>query len=116
MAGAVTPTRSRCCCTRAVRPASRRRPCSDTGTSRPMSLLPDVGFVNAYGLTETSSTIAVLGPDDHQAAFASSDPTARARLGSVGRPLPSVEVTIRDPDGNEVTAGDGGEIWVRGEQ
>jgi long-chain acyl-CoA synthetase len=30
-----------------------------------LELLPNVGFVNAYGLTETSSTIAVLTPDDH---------------------------------------------------
>ena len=29
---------------------------------RALDLLPDVGFVNAYGLTETSSTIAVLSP------------------------------------------------------
>ena len=83
---------------------------------RAMALLPDVGFVNAYGLTETSSTIAVLGPDDHRAAFASSDTSARARLASVGQPLPSVEVTIRDPDGTEVPPGEPGEIWVRGEQ
>jgi acyl-CoA synthetase (AMP-forming)/AMP-acid ligase II len=83
---------------------------------RAMTLLPDVGFVNAYGLTETSSTIAVLGPDDHRAAFASDDADVRARLGSVGQPLPSVEVTIRDPEGNEVATGDSGEIWVRGEQ
>ena len=66
---------------------------------RAMSLLPDVGFVNAYGLTETSSTIAVLGPDDHRAAYGSTEPEARRRLGSVGQPLPSVEVTIRDLDG-----------------
>ena len=64
---------------------------------RAMELLPHVGFVNAYGLTETSSTIAVLGPDDHRAAFASDDPAVRARLGSVGRPLPSVELEIRGP-------------------
>jgi acyl-CoA synthetase (AMP-forming)/AMP-acid ligase II len=72
---------------------------------RAMRLLPAVGFVNAYGLTETSSTIALLDPDDHRTAFASADPAVRARLGSVGRALPSVEVAIRD-----------GEIWVRGEQ
>ena len=83
---------------------------------RAMALLPDVGFVNAYGLTETSSTIAVLGPDDHRAAFASTDPAVRARLGSVGQPLPSVEVTIRDPYGEHVAVGEPGEIWVRGEQ
>src|SRR6476646_10300156 len=33
-----------------------------------LELLPGVGFVNAYGLTETSSTIAVLTPDDHRVA------------------------------------------------
>ena len=83
---------------------------------RAMSLLPDVGFVNAYGLTETSSTVAVLGPEDHRAAFASAEASARQRLGSVGQPLPSIEVTIRDLDGNEVPVGEPGEIWVRGEQ
>ena len=62
-------------------------------------LLPHVDFVNAYGLTETSSTIAVLGPDDHRAAIASDDPAVRRRLGSVGRPLPTLEVTIRDTYG-----------------
>src|SRR5690606_8709285 len=36
-----------------------------------LELLPDVGFVNAYGLTDTSSTIAVLGPEDHRIALAS---------------------------------------------
>lgn len=83
---------------------------------RAMGLLPGVGFVNAYGLTETSSTIALLGPDDHREAFASDDPAVRARLGSVGRPLSNVEVSIRDPDGTPLGAGERGEIWVRGEQ
>ena len=50
--------------------------------------MPQVDLVNAYGLTETSSTIAMLTPDDHREAFASDDPAVRARLGSVGRPLP----------------------------
>ena len=65
---------------------------------------PDTDFVNAYGLTETSSTIAVLGPDDHRAALAG-DERARQRLSSAGRLVPGIEVDIRD-----------GEIWVRGEQ
>ena len=83
---------------------------------RALRLLPDVGFVNAYGLTETSSTIALLGPDDHRVAFASDDPAVRARLGSVGQPLPTVEVSIRDAGGEPVPIGERGEIWVRGEQ
>ncbi|HET6949212.1 MAG TPA: AMP-binding protein [Acidimicrobiales bacterium] len=83
---------------------------------RAMALLPHVGFVNAYGLTETSSTIALLGPDDHRTAFASDDPAVRARLASVGRPLPTVEVSIRDATGEPLGPGERGEIWVRGEQ
>ncbi|WP_040796397.1 class I adenylate-forming enzyme family protein [Nocardia higoensis] len=83
---------------------------------RAMRLLPEVGFVNAYGLTETSSTISILGPEDHRAAWASDVPEVRARLGSVGQPLPSIELEIRDQDGNPVPAGEPGEVYVRGEQ
>jgi fatty-acyl-CoA synthase len=83
---------------------------------RAMTLLPNVNFVNAYGLTETSSTVAVLGPDDHRDAFGSDDPAVRARLGSVGQPLPTLELEIRDPMGNVVATGESGEIYVRGEQ
>jgi acyl-CoA synthetase (AMP-forming)/AMP-acid ligase II len=78
--------------------------------------LPHVDLVNAYGLTETSSTIAMLTPDDHREAFASDDPAVRARLASVGRPLPMLEVEVRGAEGEAVPAGEKGEIWVRGEQ
>ena len=81
-----------------------------------MALFPGTDFTNAYGLTETSSTIAVFTPDDHRAAAASGDPAVRRRLVSVGRPLPSVEVEIRDEDGKPVAAGERGEVHVRGEQ
>ena len=83
---------------------------------RAMRLLEGLDLVNAYGLTETSSTVAVLGPDDHREAFGSNDPVVRERLGSVGRVLPGVELTIRDPEGQPVPDGERGEIWVRGEQ
>jgi acyl-CoA synthetase (AMP-forming)/AMP-acid ligase II len=83
---------------------------------RALALLPRVEFVNAYGLTETASTIAVLGPDEHRAAVASDDPAVRRRLGSVGRPLPTVEVEIRDPAGGVLAPGREGELWVRGDQ
>jgi len=81
-----------------------------------LEMLPHTAFVNAYGLTETSSTVALLGPEDHRKALASDDPGVRARLGSAGRPLPTIEVSIRDGDGNEVAVGEPGEVWVRGEQ
>jgi len=83
---------------------------------RALKMLPQVDFVNAYGLTETSSTIAVLGPDDHRLAIASEDPAIRRRLGSVGQPLPSLEVEIRGPEGELLPAGEMGEVYVRGEQ
>ncbi|MFV9635564.1 class I adenylate-forming enzyme family protein [Mycobacterium neumannii] len=81
-----------------------------------LSLLPEVGFVNAYGLTETSSTIAVLGPDDHREALASSDEAILRRLGSVGQPVPGIEVQIRNADGEVLGPGETGELFVRGEQ
>jgi acyl-CoA synthetase (AMP-forming)/AMP-acid ligase II len=81
-----------------------------------LELLPAVGFVNAYGLTETSSTIAVLTPDDHRVALGSDDDAVAKRLGSVGRPVPSIEVQIRGEDGTVLGAGETGELFVRGEQ
>jgi acyl-CoA synthetase (AMP-forming)/AMP-acid ligase II len=60
--------------------------------------------------------VAVLTPDDHRAAIGSDDPHVRRRLGSVGRPLPSLELEIRGPDGEVLPAGVSGEVHVRGEQ
>ncbi|MGA9490078.1 MAG: AMP-binding protein [Mycobacterium sp.] len=81
-----------------------------------LALLPQVGFVNAYGLTETSSTIAVLTPDDHREAHTASDPAVVRRLSSVGQPVPSIEVQIRDENGTVLGPGETGELFVRGEQ
>lgn len=81
---------------------------------RVMTMLPDVDLTNAYGLTETSSTIAVLGPDDHRAARAG-DPVAVGRLASAGKVLPTVEVEIRGESGR-AAPGETGEVWVRGDQ
>jgi long-chain acyl-CoA synthetase len=83
---------------------------------RALELLPDVGFVNAYGLTETSSTIAVLTPDDHRQAQAAADAAVVKRLGSVGQPVPGIEVQIRDETGRVLGPGQTGELFVRGDQ
>jgi acyl-CoA synthetase (AMP-forming)/AMP-acid ligase II len=77
---------------------------------------PEVDFVNAYGLTETSSTIAVLGPADHRAASTSADPAVRARLASVGHPIPGVDLEVRDERGRPLPTGRTGRIHVRGPQ
>ncbi|MDQ2637132.1 MAG: fatty acid--CoA ligase family protein, partial [Actinomycetota bacterium] len=81
-----------------------------------LGLLPNVGFVNAYGLTETSSTIAVLSPDDHRAAIDADDDAVARRLGSVGQPVPGIELQIRSENGDVLGAGETGELFVRGDQ
>jgi acyl-CoA synthetase (AMP-forming)/AMP-acid ligase II len=84
--------------------------------ARALELFPHAGFTNAYGLTETSSTIALLDADEHRTAHASDDAAVRARLGSVGRPLPTVQIEIRDEEGKPLPVGERGEIYVRGDQ
>jgi acyl-CoA synthetase (AMP-forming)/AMP-acid ligase II len=86
-----------------------------TVIERALQLFPDAGFVNAYGLTETSSTIALLGPDDHRAAR-DGDAAARARLRSAGRVIPGIEAEIRGEDGTVLPVGQAGELWIRGDQ
>lgn len=83
---------------------------------RALDLLPHVDFVNAYGLTETSSTVSILTPDDHRTFHRHPTPAGRMRLGSVGRPLPTIELQISDTAGDPLAAGQVGEIWVRGPQ
>lgn len=71
---------------------------------RAMTALPHVAFANVFGQTETLGAYTTLMPDDHR------DP---ARAGSVGRPLPGVEVRVVDPDtGSDVEIGTVGELWV----
>src|SRR6185295_2627914 len=78
------------------------------------SFPPTTGFVNAFGQTETTSTLTVLGPEDHRL---SGDPqtveTKLRRLTSIGRPLPDVELRIAGDDGAALPAGAVGEILVR---
>lgn len=81
-----------------------------------LDLLPEVGFVNAYGLTETSSTIAVLTPSDHRVAHRATHESVAKRLGSVGRPVPGIEVQIRGDDSTALGPGEPGELFVRGDQ
>ncbi|MCR9091706.1 class I adenylate-forming enzyme family protein [Algiphilus sp.] len=83
---------------------------------RAMQLLPQVDFTNAYGLTETSSTVAVLGPDDHRLAIASDDPKIRRRLSSAGQPTGAVEIQIRDEDNTVLGPEEAGLVFVRGPQ
>jgi len=83
---------------------------------RAMELLPHVNFTNAYGLTETSATICMLGPDDHREAFGSDDPAVRRRLSSAGRPIPTIELEVRSEEGTVCGPEEVGLVYVRGDQ
>ena len=83
---------------------------------RALRIFPNTGFVNAYGLTETASSVAVLGPEDHRSAFTAEDEAGRDRLGSVGRALPGIEIEIRSEEDEPIPAGETGLVFVRGGQ
>jgi len=58
---------------------------------------------NGYGLTETTSAVVVnTGPD------------YLAQPDSVGRPVPTADVRIVADDGQDLSIGEVGELWVRG--
>jgi long-chain acyl-CoA synthetase len=59
--------------------------------------------VEGYGLTEASPVVCI-------------NPFMKPKLGTVGLPVPSTEVSIRDDAGNPVAVGGEGEVWVRGPQ
>lgn len=73
-----------------------------------------MGFSGAYGQTETNSTVAVLGPDDHRMEGTVEEIEAKQRrLFSVGKPLPDVEVRIVNEAGNEAGPNVTGEVHLR---
>ncbi len=75
---------------------------------------PSVRFFNAFGQTETASTVTALGPDDHRLDGPPEQVERRLRhLASVGRPLPDVEVRILDAEGRPLPPGQVGEIAIR---
>jgi fatty-acyl-CoA synthase len=63
-------------------------------------------FIQVYGMTETTGTIAMLPPEDH-------DPDGNERMRSAGKPLPGVEIRIVNGAGGDVATREVGEIWTR---
>jgi long-chain acyl-CoA synthetase len=59
--------------------------------------------IQGYGLTETSPLITLVEPKN-----------AEAKMGSIGRAVPRVEVKIVDENDKEVAMGEAGEIITRG--
>ena len=79
--------------------------------------LPGVHFINAFGQTETASTITMLPPEDHVLEGSPEEVELKLkRLASIGKPLDDVEVCIVDDAGDDVSVGETGEIVARGER
>ena len=80
-----------------------------------ISKFPDSLFINAFGQTETASTITMLPPEDHLLDGSPDEiETKLNRLTSIGKPLDDVEVAIVDEEGQRVSEGETGEIVARG--
>ncbi len=80
-----------------------------------IDLLPHARFINAFGQTETASTITMLSPEDHVLEGDPDEIEKRLRrLTSVGKPLDDVEIAILYDDGSPLTTGQDGEVAARG--
>ena len=63
------------------------------------------GFVQVYGMTETTGSIVALPPEDPVEGL--------DRMRSAGKALPGVEIAILDVDGKHLPPGEAGEIATR---
>jgi acyl-CoA synthetase (AMP-forming)/AMP-acid ligase II len=69
------------------------------------------GFIQAYGMTETSGSVVTLDPAEHRL-----EGDGVGRLRSCGKALPFAEIRITNPDSfKESAVGAVGEIWIRSE-
>ena len=82
---------------------------------RAIAEFPGARFINAFGQTETASTITMLPPDDHVLEGTPEEIEKKLkRLTSIGRPLDDVKVAMVDEAGEPVQTGEVGEIVARG--
>jgi acyl-CoA synthetase (AMP-forming)/AMP-acid ligase II len=81
-----------------------------------IEVMPWVRFINAFGQTETASTITTLGPEDHVIDGTDEEKEKKIKrlTSSIGRPLADVEVKIVDEEGNQVPSSEVGEILAKG--
>lgn len=81
-----------------------------------IELFPGVNFINAFGQTETASTITALGPEDHKIEGTEEEKEKKLKrlTSSIGRPMPDVEIKIVGEDGSEMPQGEPGEIVAKG--
>ena len=82
---------------------------------RAIAEFPGTRFINAFGQTETASTITMLPPDDHVLEGSQEEVERKLkRLTSIGKPLDDVEVAIVDEEGAPLPPGQVGEIVATG--
>src|SRR5699024_9856902 len=81
-------------------------PMPEAVLDKAMSLFPNAGFTQAYGMTELSPVATLLLSEDHH------HPTRRT---SAGKAAPHAEVMIVDAFGEEVPRGTVGEVVCRGD-
>jgi long-chain acyl-CoA synthetase len=80
-------------------------PISESLCSEAMAIFSGAEISQAYGQTELSPTVTLLNHRDHR--------TGGKLLRSAGRPIPGVEIKIRDGAGRELSSGEVGEVHVR---
>ncbi|MFC1892918.1 class I adenylate-forming enzyme family protein [Chloroflexota bacterium] len=80
-----------------------------------LDLFPGVSFINAFGQTETASTVTTLSPDDHFISGTEEEREKKLkRLSSIGKPMSDVEMKVVDKEGHDLPPGEVGEIIARG--
>ena len=80
-----------------------------------LEVFPGVSFINAFGQTETASTITSLSPEDHVISGTEEERERKLkRLASIGKPVSDVEMKVIDEEGHELPLGEIGEIVARG--
>ena len=72
-----------------------------------------VSFTGAYGMSETTSTVTVLSPEDHQRRPGESDEDRTRRLTSVGKPVAGVDLRVRTDEAATAAPREVGEVFVR---
>ncbi len=68
--------------------------------------MPNAGFVQLYGMTETTGTVTALGPEDHSIE-------GNQRMRSAGKAIPGAAIEIRGPDNTELPLGEIGEVCIK---
>ncbi len=70
-----------------------------------LGLYPEMNIWQGYGMTESSSVITLLGPDEHR--------RGGPYLRSAGMPMPGVVLSVQDDAGTLLPVGETGEVCVR---